>query len=183
MGDQVHHFNLPPKKTCTPSKWCLTKKGKKFNCYALKDNFLFQNVINAAEKRLSLSEQKDFVLEMTNYIHKKNAKYFRIHGSGDFYSKEYVNKWIEIVKNCPETKFKVHTRRQDFQSKLNELNNLENIIVRESTDTSSQEPKMNFSVAALTQVKKKNSYLCPNKCEPCEYYCWENNSNIHFDEH
>ena len=77
------------------------------------------------------------------------------------------------------------TEGQSFRARRrsHDLNQLENIIIRESTDTSDPKPKMNFAIAALTQVKQKDSYLCPNKCEPCKYYCWENEGHIHFNEH
>ena len=177
MGNRVHHFNLPPILTCTSSEWC-----SKY-CYALKNNFTLPNVINSWNIRFEMSKQENFVNEMINYIRKHNVEYFRIHGSGDFYSSEYVENWINIVKECPDTKFKVHTKRVDLEKELISLSELPNIIIRESIDPSKPTPKMKFPLSSITGFEIEPSYFCPNKCEPCGYYCWNNKGNIHCGEH
>lgn len=186
MGNDVYIFNLPPIKTCTPTAWCLKGKNGKPACYALRNNFLFSNVIKAGETRYELSKLDQFVAEMTAFIKKKKVKYFRIHSSGDFYSQEYVKKWIQIAKSCPETKFRGTTHRRDLITIIENLNSLPNVIIRESLDNEVKNPITNLSFAALSSldiVKKESSYHCVNNCPSCGYYCWEKKSNINFDEH
>lgn len=186
MGKHVYIFNLPPKKTCTPTSWCLEGKEGQPACYALRNNFLLPSVLKSTTDRYELSKLENFVEEMTNFIQRKKVKYFRIHSSGDFYSEEYINKWIEIAKNCPDTKFRSSTHRRDLIKKLEELNGLPNVIVRESLDSTLSEPStsLNFSALAhLDVVKREQSYSCKNSCPDCRYSCWENRINIDFKEH
>jgi len=186
MGPSVYLFNLPPKKTCTPTRWCLEGNGGKPACYALRNNFLFPNVIRGAEERFELSKQEDFVDRMVKEIHQASPKYFRFHSSGDFYSKKYVEKVIEIAKACPDTLFRTTTRRRDLSDSIKELNHLSNFIVRESLDSERKTPKMGLPFAALNDlpiVGKSDSYHCLNDCPKCGYYCWEHAYNMDFDEH
>jgi len=186
MGKEVYIFNLPARKTCTPTPWCLEGKEGQPACYALRNNFLPPSVMKSTEERYELSQLENFVEEMTNFIKKKKVKYFRIHSSGDFYSEDYIEKWINIAKNCPETKFRSSTHRRDLISKIKELNSLPNVIVRESLDSVISKPttELNFSALAhLNIVKEEESYSCKNSCPSCGYYCWENRVNINFNEH
>lgn len=186
MGKGVYIFNLPPLKTCTPSSWCLGKDLGKPRCYALRNNFTFPSVIKSSEERYMLSHSKDFSHEMIEFIQKKNIKYFRIHSSGDFYSKDYIDKWIKIAKKCEKTKFRSTTRRRDLIDKIEELNNLSNVIIRESLDDEVSEPKTNLNFAALSHLKivqERPVYKCKDNCEICEHYCWGNRVNVCFDEH
>ena len=60
MGARVYRFNLPPEKTCTPTKWCLQGKDGKPACYARRNNFKLASVIKATEERYDLSKRADF---------------------------------------------------------------------------------------------------------------------------
>lgn len=186
MGKEVFLFNLPPKKTCTPSYWCLHGNDGSPACYALRNNFLLPNVINGALERFEISKGEDFVERMIYEIQKNRVKYFRFHASGDFYNEEYVEKVREIVFSCPETLFRTSTRRRDLTSSIHKLNSLPNIIIRESLDNERSEPTMNLPFAAISSlyiVKRSDSYHCPNDCTECGYHCWKNSSNMDFDEH
>lgn len=186
MGKDVYIFNLPAKQTCTPTSWCLEGKNGKPACYALRNNFLLPSVLKSTSERYEMSKSDNFIEEMINFIKKKKVKYFRIHSSGDFYSEDYIDKWIEIAKNCPETKFRSSTHRRDLIQKVEELNSLPNVIVRESLDDEKNEQTTELNFSALSHldiVKRKDSYFCPNSCPKCGYYCWENRVNVNFDEH
>jgi hypothetical protein len=186
MGNNVYIFNLPPIKTCTPTIWCLKGKDGTPSCYALRNNFLLPSVIKSGEIRYKISKSNQFATEMVTFIKKKKVKYFRIHSSGDFYSKEYVEKWIEITKNCPETKFRGTTHRRDLISVIEKLNSLPNVIIRESLDSGVKNQITSLSFVALSSldiVKKEISYHCVNSCPSCGYSCWENRGNVNFDEH
>ena len=183
MGKKVGIFNLPPKKTCTPTQWCLSGNNGKPKCYALRNNFLLPNVIKGMEDRYQESLQDDFVQRISDEINHKAIKYFRIHSSGDFYSKEYVQKWIKIAQNCPNTLFRSTTRRRDLSSTLRQLNSLSNVIIRESLDSSRQKPKMNLPIAAISNIDiVQNSYKCIDDCVKCQYTCWKNRDNVALDE-
>lgn len=154
-------------------------------CYGLRNNFLLPNVIKGANFRLEASLKPDFVDKMVEAIHRKHPLYFRVHASGDFYSEEYVGKWIQIAKKCPDTIFRTTTRRRDLTNKIKELNSLPNFIVRESLDYERPIPKMGLSFAALDSlpiVQEKNPYVCKDDCPKCGYFCWEMRVNMSFKE-
>lgn len=186
MGDEVKMFNLPAKKTCTPTDWCLHGNGGKPMCYAMRGRSIWPNVIKGAEDRFKASKQEDFVDKMVAAIHKQDPKYFRLHASGDFYSEAYVKKIIEIAESCPDTLFRTTTRRRDLKEVIQELNSLDNFIVRESLDKERPTPEMGLPFAALDSlevVARSDSYECINDCTPCGHYCWENAVDMHFPEH
>lgn len=167
MGKEVYVFNLPAKITCTPTDWCIHGKNGEPMCYALRNNFLLKSVIESANKRFEISKKENFVSDMIEFLKIKKPKYFRIHSSGDFYSEEYVNKWLEIAKNCPEIKFRSSTHRKDLKKSIELLNSLENVIIRESLDDSHNEQKLNLKFSALSHLKivdERESYHCPNDC-------------------
>jgi len=79
------------------------------------DKVLILGVIkNAYENRITASLQDDFVQVMDYEIKKKKAQAIRIHDSGDFYSMEYLNKWIEITVLNPLVQFYAYTKSIPF---------------------------------------------------------------------
>ena len=47
---------------------------------------------------------------LTSNLHSKSVtNYLRVHDSGDYYSKKYLNKWIDIALLFPEVKFYSYT--------------------------------------------------------------------------
>lgn len=184
MGNKVGIFNLPPKKTCTPTKWCLFGKNGKPQCYALKNNFVWSNVVKALNWRLAQSKRKDFVKRLAKEINDKKLKYFRVHAAGDFYSKEYIEKWAEIARSCPDTIFRTTTRRLDLKDAIMSLNKLPNFIVRESLDNCRSTPSMGLPFAALSNLKvAKGKMKCKNDCDVCGHKCWKKRVSMCFDEH
>lgn len=186
MGPEVYLFNLPPKKTCTPTHWCLKGNNGKPACYALRNNFLLPNVKKGAQKRYEFSRHSSFIDKMVQAINRRNPEFFRLHASGDFYSEEYVEKITEIATQCPETMFRTTTRRRDLTKVIQKLNNLPNFIVRESLDRQRTDPKMNLPFAAISSlpiVQENESLHCINDCVKCGYGCWKSRDNMDFDEH
>lgn len=43
-------------------------------------------------------------------ITKSKAKFIRVHDSGDYYSREYINKWLEVANTLPDVKFYSYTK-------------------------------------------------------------------------
>ena len=73
-------------------------------CYAKKGAYIWSNVKPAFEKRYELSKTDQFVSKMYDEIVKKKPDYVRVHDSGDYYSKKYLNKWIDIALLFPEVR-------------------------------------------------------------------------------
>ena len=78
-------------------------------CYARKGAYIWSNVKPAFEKRYELSKTDDFVNKMYDEISKKKPDYVRVHDSGDYYSRQYLSKWIDIALLFHEIKFYSYT--------------------------------------------------------------------------
>lgn len=121
-------FNLPALKTCLPSRWCLK------HCYALQGRFLWHSIKAAHQWRYKESLKIGFVKRMIDEIKaRKSLVFVRIHITGDFYSRDYIDKWAKIARRCSPIKFRTNTKRIDFLEYMKEVFP-ENVIVRESTD-------------------------------------------------
>lgn len=109
LGVRVFNFGIPAYKSASGRVICgMAKDCIKF-CYARKGAYIWSNVQPAFEKRYELSKTDDFVNKMYSEIVKKKPDYVRVHDSGDYYSKKYLNKWIDIALLFPEVKFYSYT--------------------------------------------------------------------------
>jgi len=131
---KVKTFNVFP-KICCPGKtaWCLV------NCYACKGRYIRDSVREAMSYRTLETLMPHFAPAMVSEIKRLRNKVVRIHSSGDFYSLEYLRKWIAIAKACPECTFFTYTRTwhlPEFLPHLQELASLQNVTVWCSVDPS-----------------------------------------------
>ena len=78
-------------------------------CYDKKGAYIWSNVQPAFEKRYQLSKTDDFVQSRIDEIMKKKPDYIRVHDSGDYYSKAYLDKWLMIAVIHPDVKFYSYT--------------------------------------------------------------------------
>lgn len=109
LGKRVFNFGIPAYKTASGKLTCpMADKCVDF-CYAKKGAYIWSNVKPAFERRYEITKQDNFVDVMTAEIRKKKAEYIRIHDSGDFYSRKYLRKWIEIMKQNPGVRFYAYT--------------------------------------------------------------------------
>jgi len=109
LGVRVFNFGIPAYKSASGKLTCpFADECVKF-CYARKGAYIWGNVKPAFEKRYELSKTDQFVGAMYNEIIKKKPDYVRVHDSGDYYSKAYLKKWIDIALLFPEVKFYSYT--------------------------------------------------------------------------
>lgn len=95
------------------------------------------NVKEANDRRLDATFRSDFVDTIVKEIRQTRAPAFRLHVIGDFYSVEYIEKWITIVKALPTVMFFGSTRswRCDFlSSAIKVFRNIENVYLKASVD-------------------------------------------------
>lgn len=111
-------FNLPAMKTCLFSTAHCRKK-----CYAVKAEKMYPGCLPCRERNLKSSLAPDFTEKVIESLSRrfrhpayKNAKkiYFRIHESGDFYSQEYFDKWVDIATAFPRVTFLAYTKSLKF---------------------------------------------------------------------
>lgn len=109
-GGRVFNFGIPAYKTAEGKLTCPFAKDCIKYCYAQKGTYSWSNVKPAFEKRYKLTKDENFIDIMSKAIAKKKADFLRIHDSGDFYSRDYLNKWVEIAKINSNVKFYFYTK-------------------------------------------------------------------------
>ena len=103
-GITVVNWTIPAFQSSTGLRTCpnagLCAKG----CYARSGTYRFSNVAKAHEAKLALTQTDTFVSEMiaeiNRWLSKKSTTSLkvRIHDAGDFYSVEYLDKWLQIMQ-------------------------------------------------------------------------------------
>jgi hypothetical protein len=90
------------------------------------------------------SKRKDFAKLVIEEIRRKGSAFVvRIHCSGEFYSSAYVQKWTEIIRCSPHTRFFAYTRAwrvPSIEPSLRELAGLDNMRLLYSADRETGEP-------------------------------------------
>jgi hypothetical protein len=109
LGVRVFNFGIPAYKSASGKLTCPMADACIKFCYAKKGAYIWSNVKPAFEKRYELTKTDDFVNKMYEEIVKKKPDYVRVHDSGDYYSKKYLDKWIDISLLFPEVKFYSYT--------------------------------------------------------------------------
>ena len=106
---RVFNFGIPAYKSASGKLTCpMAEECVKF-CYAKKGAYIWGNVKPAFEKRYELSKTDDFISAMNAEIQAKRPDYVRVHDSGDYYSKAYLDKWIAIAIHNPTVRFYSYT--------------------------------------------------------------------------
>ena len=189
-------FNLPAMMFCPAGKKSLTEENAICNdCYALKGTYNFSNVkkaLNAKAKFLINSLRNDngktFIEEMVKQITeaygsgrkkisggKFDKRFFRVHDSGDLFSPQYINCWIEICKRLPKIRFWFPTREYIRNSQLphlRALHKLENVVVRPSALSVNAPVPQIEGLGKGTGVhteQHSNSYYCPATVNRAKY--------------
>jgi hypothetical protein len=109
MGARIFNFGIPAYKSASGKLTCpMASECIKF-CYAKKGAYIWSNVKPAFEKRYELTKTNEFESIMIAEINKKKVDFVRIHDSGDFYSKKYLDKWLFIAAVMPHIKFYAYT--------------------------------------------------------------------------
>lgn len=110
LGVRVFNFGIPAYKSKSGKLTCPFAKDCVKYCYAQKGAYIWGNVSPAFEQRYEATKKDDFVEVMGVAIRKKKVDFLRIHDSGDYYSPDYLEKWLQIARNNPQTKFYSYTK-------------------------------------------------------------------------
>jgi hypothetical protein len=114
LGLRVFNFGIPAYKSASGKLTCpMADSCVKF-CYAKKGAYIWGNVKPAFEKRYELSKTDKFVDAMNAEIRKKKPDYVRVHDSGDYYSRAYLQKWIQVAIHNPDVRFYSYTNMVDM---------------------------------------------------------------------
>ncbi len=110
MNKRVFNFGITAYKSMSGKLICPFAKDCIKFCYAQKGAYSWSNVKPAFEKRYELTKTDDFINLMNSEIKRKKVDFLRIHDSGDFYSKLYIQKWFTIANDNPNVKFYAYTK-------------------------------------------------------------------------
>ena len=119
--DGILSFGLPPVKTCPAAGECL-----KF-CYGCKGMYkVFKKTIEQAQnRRLEATKDMFFFATLNSELRsmKKRPTAIRIHDTGDFYSQEYFDKWVDVASSNPDILFYAYTKslHLDFSKRPSNL--------------------------------------------------------------
>ena len=155
LGLRVFNFGIPAYKSASGKLTCpMADECVKF-CYAKKGAYIWSNVKPAFEKRYELSKTDDFVEAMNAEIRKKKPDYVRVHDSGDYYSRAYLHKWIEVAIHNPNVRFYSYTNMIDMMLKTSLPDNYDIIF----SDSGKQKNLINERVHRHTKIFSSHSDL------------------------
>jgi len=116
---RVFNFGISAYKTSTGKLVCPFAKDCVKFCYAQKGAYNFGNVKPLFEQRYNLTKSDIFIEAINQSIKAKKVDILRIHDSGDFYSNEYINKWLTIAKANKDVIFYAYTKSIPLFEKIN----------------------------------------------------------------
>lgn len=109
--DGIFSFGIPAWKsqqgiiTCPGASKCIA------GCYARQGMYNMPSVKKAQEMRLALTQDRSFfVAVIDTELRKRKVRMLRIHDSGDFYSREYLETWLLIIRLNPDVKFYAYSK-------------------------------------------------------------------------
>jgi hypothetical protein len=108
--DNIFNFDIPAYKSSTGLITCPHAKDCIANCYARQGTYNFSGVKRKHEANLAASLLDSFSVEMIGEIITSKANIIRIHSAGDFYSREYISKWILVMEGLPHVIFYAYTK-------------------------------------------------------------------------
>lgn len=148
-------FNLPRKLAC-PGRTDICARG----CYQaiseemLKEKGRDSQVLYSRKLNWFLAEQDDFVERILKEIMRRKPKadqriIFRIHASGDFYSEEYLKKWMKIALIT-----KLRNKNYDFVAYTKSYSELNNVLSNQAGLWKLYQEAYNAAKIAIPQEKE-----------------------------
>lgn len=129
-GIHLYNWGIPAFKSKTGLMTCPNARHCVAGCYARSGAYVWDNVSQAFENRLSLSRTKGFEQVIVYHIdrllkkHKDGLVLIRVHDSGDFYSETYQLAWYAIAKvyqDEPRVQFYAYTKMVSQSEKLSQF--------------------------------------------------------------
>ena len=184
---EVFTFSLPSKITCPgASAWCLER------CYAHRYEQRRPICRKAYENNLARAQDTRKFTETMIGILPRIMTSFRIHVSGDLYSREYTESWIQICEAFPNTRFWAYTRSwavEALRGPLERLRDTRNMQLFASTDPGMPLPSKGWRVAFVNTDSRANGVYCDTQlqekgnCQTCGYCVSRTSGNVVFRAH
>ena len=121
-------------------------------CYAIKAQVQYKQALAYRIRNYDASKLESFPEDLDL----KGCSIIRVHESGEFYSQEYINKWVKIAKRNPRTMFFAYTKRlEEFD--FSEILSLENFVLH----TSLYGGVENYGKNISERAKEYKGFVCP----------------------
>lgn len=186
--EAVYVWNIPAVATCPgASNWC------KKHCYNGDYRDKFPHDKWRANWEWFESDHKDLSDKLCTLLNREKKTAMRIHSSGDFYSKKYIEFWLSVVEECPNTLFWAYTRSwviPKLISPLRLLHQLPNIQLFASWDETMPKPPKGWRLSIVSDDMSSlpNGIQCPEEyskinCIDCKFCLLDGSRNVFFTEH
>jgi hypothetical protein len=189
--DKVFVWNLPVVVTCPgASQWCLR------HCYnadlrieKFPINDWNKNLQYYYNDRISLGDKLTQILD-----NEPGNIAVRIHSSGDFFERDYIDFWKIIISKTPKVKYWAYTRSWsdvELNKSLEELKSLKNIQLFASWDHTMPTPPKSWrkSIVYKDELTFDSGIVCPEQsgkspnCATCNFCITELKGDVYFILH
>lgn len=166
LGSLIHGWSIAPGRqfSCPgESHLCRTR------CYAKRGFFAMPNVKSSHLANFEYTKDDNFTQWLISLVRMRDIRIMRVHVAGDFYTPEYVQKWITIATALPRTTFFAYTRswRVDgFMPELITLGSLPNFQMWWSIDRETgPAPVIKGIRRAYMAINDADASTAPNDCD------------------
>ena len=182
-------YSIPAENCLVGSKLRSITGSVCSECYACKGRYVFSNVQNALQRRLSTIDKPDWAASMAIAIN--NQPWFRWHDSGDIQSLKHLEKIAHVTRLTPNTRHWIPTREKQIVRAYMRKHGAfpENLTIRLSaTMIDGKPPKFPTATSTVHKTSKPIGHRCPapsqkNKCNDCRA-CWDKTiENIAYHAH
>lgn len=187
-------WNIPPAVTCPgASEWCLSI------CYNGDDR---PDVLEKNKWRTNLAAFNNNPEELSGILkseinNSSDPLAVRIHSSGDFFSKEYIEFWTKLIDEHPSVTFWAYTRSwaiPELRESLEELRARDNIQLFASWDETMEQPPEAWRISYVKDGEvpedlPTNLTRCPEEfiedmnCARCGFCLREVGRGVLFNAH
>ena len=172
IGKTVYHFSTLPGKKEYKATW----DGKEYRvygtcaddcagCYGMTGNYRYQSTIDSlAVKTVLARDNLEFVrAAIMAQIKADGIETIRIHATGDFFSRDYLGMWVDVIKENPAVTFWTYTKEYSAQAAFDSLDNA-NIVKSNVLDIGYNFGHCDYIIAVYKLLKDmgKPVYIC--KC-------------------
>lgn len=109
-GVKTYNWGIPAYQSKSGFRTCPWAGQCATGCYARQGAYIWPNVAQAFETRLTLARSKDFIDVLTTEIRRRHVVRLRVHDSGDFFSPKYRDDWFKIMQANPMCQFYAYTK-------------------------------------------------------------------------
>jgi len=114
---RIFNFTIPALKTDDGFMTCPNASACAVGCYARERAYSWPKVKAKHHLNFVATQSDGFIDAMSLEVKLNRADLVRIHDAGDFYSPEYLEKWIAIAKQNPSVIFYAYSKMVDMLKK------------------------------------------------------------------